>query len=133
MYKNASLGFSSARESHCFELQTESRTAFNPYTILSICQKSAHLDSEEEELSRHKIDRLHWCEDGFDNPVNPLKEGTDGFGWLINSFILPAQQLWWDTMITRPELGRFWRKIEAAGKIRLFAIANPILQGLLQP
>ncbi|CAK9153102.1 unnamed protein product [Ilex paraguariensis] len=70
---------------------------------------------------------------GYDNPVDPVKEGTDGFGWLINSLLPPAQALWWDTMVTRPEAGRFGRKLEGSGKIRLFAIANPIFQTLLRP
>lgn len=36
-------------------------------------------------------------------------------------------------METRPEAGRFGRKLDGSGKIRLFAIANPIFQSLLRP
>ncbi|KAL7001270.1 hypothetical protein U1Q18_002422 [Sarracenia purpurea var. burkii] len=70
---------------------------------------------------------------GYDNPILPVRDGTIGFGWLINSLVIPAQQLWWDTMVTRPEAGRFGRKLEGSGKLRLFAIANPIFQTLLRP
>ncbi|PKU60355.1 hypothetical protein MA16_Dca027626 [Dendrobium catenatum] len=51
--------------------------------------------------------------------------GTLGLGWLIKSLILPA---WWDTMKTRPEAGRFGVKLEGSGKVRVFAIGNPIWQ-----
>lgn len=78
-------------------------------------------------------DREVMVDSGYDAPIEPIKEGTDGFGWLIERLILPAQALWWDTMITRPEAGRFGRKLEGSGKIRLFAIANPIFQALLRP
>lgn len=58
---------------------------------------------------------------------------TVGFGWLINSLILPAQTVWWDSMKTRPEAGRFGVKLEGSGKVRVFAIANPVFQALLRP
>lgn len=47
-----------------------------------------------------------------------------------SSLILPA---WWDTMKTRPEAGRFGVKLEGSGKVRVFAIGNPIWQALLRP
>ncbi|KAL6954283.1 hypothetical protein U1Q18_043932 [Sarracenia purpurea var. burkii] len=78
-------------------------------------------------------DREIMVDSGYDNPILPVRDGTIGFGWLINSLVIPAQQLWWDTMVTRPEAGRFGRKLEGSGKLRLFAIANPIFQTLLRP
>ncbi|KAL2231411.1 UNVERIFIED_CONTAM: hypothetical protein Sindi_1735500 [Sesamum indicum] len=36
-------------------------------------------------------------------------------------------------MSTRPEAGRFGLKLEGAGKVRTFAIPNPIFQRLLKP
>lgn len=54
-------------------------------------------------------------------PIEPIREGTEG--WLIENIIKPV--LWWDRMKTRPELGRFGRKLEGSGKVRIFAIANP--------
>lgn len=36
-------------------------------------------------------------------------------------------------MRTRAENGRFGVKLEGAGKVRVFAICNPILQALLKP
>ena len=69
----------------------------------------------------------------YDDPIEPVREGTLGFGWLIESLILPAKVVWWDYMKTRPELGRFGRKLEGAGKVRLFAIVNPVLQTLVRP
>ncbi|KAL0391322.1 UNVERIFIED_CONTAM: putative mitochondrial protein [Sesamum latifolium] len=77
--------------------------------------------------------RVHLPTDGYDNPVCPLKEGLDGFNWLMDLLIPPAQQLWWDHMTTRPEAGRFGLKLEGAGKVRTFAIPNPIFQRLLKP
>lgn len=77
--------------------------------------------------------RVHLPTDGYDNPVCPLKEGLDGFNWLMDLLIPPAQQLWWDYMSTRPEAGRFGLKLEGAGKVRTFAIPNPIFQRLLKP
>ncbi|KAL0391550.1 UNVERIFIED_CONTAM: putative mitochondrial protein [Sesamum latifolium] len=66
-------------------------------------------------------------------PLKPMKEGLDGFNWLMDLLIPPAQQLWWDHMTTRPEAGRFGLKLEGAGKVRTFAIPNPIFQRLLKP
>lgn len=77
--------------------------------------------------------RVHLPEDGYTNPITPCCEGADGFNWLMESLIRPAQELWWDTMITRPEAGRFGLKLEGAGKVRTFAIPNPIFQRLLKP
>ncbi|KAK4412078.1 putative mitochondrial protein [Sesamum alatum] len=77
--------------------------------------------------------RVHLPTDGYDNPLCPLKEGLDGFNWLMDLLIPPAQQLWWDYMSTRPEAGRFGLKLEGAGKVRTFAIPNPIFQRLLKP
>ncbi|PKU61786.1 hypothetical protein MA16_Dca027845 [Dendrobium catenatum] len=51
-------------------------------------------------------------EASYDDPIVPVK----GLGWLINGLILPAQQVWWDTMKTRPEAGRFGVKLEGSGK-----------------
>ncbi|KAL0391406.1 UNVERIFIED_CONTAM: putative mitochondrial protein [Sesamum latifolium] len=51
----------------------------------------------------------------------------------MDLLIPPAQQLWWDHMTTRPEAGRFGLKLEGAGKVRTFAIPNPIFQRLLKP
>ncbi|KAH0437546.1 hypothetical protein IEQ34_023370 [Dendrobium chrysotoxum] len=70
---------------------------------------------------------------GYDDPVLPCRAGTLGLGWLIKSLILPAQVTWWDTMKTRPEAGRFGVKLEGSGKVRVFAIGNPIWQALLRP
>jgi hypothetical protein len=36
-------------------------------------------------------------------------------------------------MRTRPENGRFGVKLEGAGKIRVYAICNPILQACVRP
>lgn len=33
----------------------------------------------------------------------------------------------------RPEMGRFGVKLEGSGKVRVFAIANPLLQALVRP
>jgi len=58
-------------------------------------------------------------------PIGPSRDGTIGFGWVINALIIPAQVIWWESMITRPKLGRFGRKLEGSGKVRVFAIACP--------
>ncbi|KAK4419026.1 putative nucleoredoxin 1-1 [Sesamum alatum] len=76
--------------------------------------------------------RVHLPTDGYDNPLCPLKEGLDGFNWLMDLLIPPAQQLWWDYMSTRPEAGRFGLKLEGAGKVRTFAIPNPIFQTVVK-
>jgi hypothetical protein len=70
---------------------------------------------------------------GYDGPIDPTRQGTLGFGWLLEYLIKPAKVLWWDNMVTRPEIGRFGRKLEGSGKVRIFAIANPILQTLVRP
>ncbi len=77
-------------------------------------------------------DREVYPTSGWD-PVEPTREGTIGFGWLINALTIPAQTVWWESMITRPELGRFGRKLEGSGKVRIFAIASPLLQTLVRP
>ncbi|KAL0385588.1 UNVERIFIED_CONTAM: putative mitochondrial protein [Sesamum radiatum] len=77
--------------------------------------------------------RVHFPTDGYDNPVCPLKEGLDGFNWLMDLLIPPTQQLWWDYMSTRPEAGRFGLKLEGTGKVCILAIPNPIFQRLLKP
>jgi len=74
-------------------------------------------------------DLLLEVDNGWDTPI--VSEGMHGFGWLIERILPSAQALWWNRMITRPELGRFGRKLEGSGKIRLFA--NPIFQALLRP
>jgi len=51
---------------------------------------------------------------------------------LINTLILPAQKIWWDSMLTRPEAGRFGVKRQGSGAVRMFAIANPVFQALLR-
>lgn len=72
--------------------------------------------------------------DGYENPVKPVKEGVDGFNWLMGDLLIPAaQKLWWDSMLTRPENGRFGLKLEGAGKVRVFAIPNAIVQRLVKP
>lgn len=78
-------------------------------------------------------DRVHYVDSCFDNPIQRDHNGALGFGWLINSLILPAQTVWWDSMKTRPEAGRFGVKLEGSGKVRVFAIANPVFQALLRP
>ncbi|KAL6959005.1 hypothetical protein U1Q18_050036 [Sarracenia purpurea var. burkii] len=50
---------------------------------------------------------------------NPVKESTVVCGGILWSLV--------------PEAGRFGRKLEGSGKLRLFAIANPIFQTLLRP
>lgn len=78
--------------------------------------------------------RVHMPEDGYDAPVEPSREGVDVVNWLVGDLLIPvAQKRWWDTMTTRPESGRFGLKVEGAGKVRVFAIANPLLQKLLKP
>nr|DAB41751.1 TPA_inf: RNA-dependent RNA polymerase [Erigeron breviscapus mitovirus 1]DAB41752.1 TPA_inf: RNA-dependent RNA polymerase [Erigeron breviscapus mitovirus 1] len=78
--------------------------------------------------------REHSPIDGYDNPVRPMKEGVDGFNWLMGDLLIPAaQSLWWDTMVSRPENGRFGLSLEGAGKVRTFAIPNSIVQRLVKP
>ncbi|CAA0819215.1 Uncharacterized mitochondrial protein AtMg01110 [Striga hermonthica] len=52
---------------------------------------------------------------------------------LIENLIEPAQKVWWDSVKTRPPSGRLGLKLEGAGKVRVFAIPNPILQRLVKP
>ncbi|MQL85751.1 hypothetical protein Taro_018273 [Colocasia esculenta] len=74
-------------------------------------------------VSAWSSSRTHYLTDGWSNPVvdNP-EEGKD-----------VARQLWWPYMRTRAENSRFGVKLEGAGKVRVFAICNPILQALLKP
>ncbi|KAJ8613848.1 hypothetical protein MRB53_036527 [Persea americana] len=65
--------------------------------------------------------------------IPPSRRGVDQFGWLINSLLTPAKTVWWKTTVTRPEMGRFGVKLEGSGKVRVFAIANPLLQALVRP
>lgn len=78
-------------------------------------------------------DRIHYVSDGWSGPLDPVKDGVDGFNWLMEILVPEAEKLWWNSMKTRPEAGRFGLKLEAAGKVRVFAIPNPILQRLLKP
>lgn len=68
---------------------------------------------------------------GYDNPVTPSRGGKLDFSWVIDSLALSAQYVWWDTMITRPEAGRFSPKLERSGKIWLFTFVNPLFHNLL--
>ncbi|DAB41747.1 RNA-dependent RNA polymerase [Dahlia pinnata mitovirus 1] len=77
--------------------------------------------------------REFYPEDGYSKVVEPCKEGVDGFNWLMESLIAVAEKLWWPTMKTRPESGRFGLSLEGAGKVRVFAIPNPIVQRLVKP
>lgn len=78
-------------------------------------------------------DRLVFGGDGHENPVEFNREGLSGFRWLLASLVLPNWAVWWDFLKTPPELGRFGRKLEGAGKVRLFAIVCPLLQTLIRP
>ncbi|KAG9438895.1 hypothetical protein H6P81_021193 [Aristolochia fimbriata] len=78
-------------------------------------------------------DRIWYATDGWDNPIPPDRSSGLGFGAFIERLIAPAQVIWFPYMRTRPESGRFGVKLEGAGKIRVFAIANPILQALIRP
>lgn len=70
---------------------------------------------------------------GLPAPVEPLKEAGKNFGRFILS-MRPIRQCVWDSKLyLRPEAGRFGRKLEGSGKVRVFAIANPIFQALLRP
>jgi len=77
--------------------------------------------------------RTFYPEDGYSKTVTPVKEGVNGFNWLMESLIAVAEKLWWPSMKTRPESGRFGLSLEGAGKVRVFAIPNPILQRLMKP
>lgn len=72
-------------------------------------------------------------EDGWEQPVVPDMEGGLAFGHFIERLIRPAEILWWPHARTRPENGRFGVKLEGSGKVRVFAIGNPILQALIRP
>lgn len=66
-------------------------------------------------------------------PVKPLPTGHYGFGHIIDTLACSAQSVWWNSMVTRPEMGRFGVKLEGSGKRRVFAIANPLYQALVRP
>jgi hypothetical protein len=78
--------------------------------------------------------RVHMPDDGYSAPVKPEKEGVEGFNWLLLELLIPvAEKLWWGSIKTRPELGRFGLTLEGAGKVRTFAIPSPLLQRLVKP
>lgn len=77
--------------------------------------------------------RDHLVTDGWDNPVKPDHESGVAFGRFLERLHWPAIDSWWLNIRTRPESGRFGVKLEGAGKVRVFAICNPILQTLLRP
>lgn len=79
------------------------------------------------------LERTHLGVDAHESPVKPVREGTLGFGWFLESLFPIAEKLWWPKMTTRPEAGRFGLKLEGAGKVRVFAIPSPIFQCLLKP
>ncbi|KAL0386660.1 UNVERIFIED_CONTAM: hypothetical protein Slati_4553300 [Sesamum latifolium] len=61
------------------------------------------------------------------------ESGLDGFNWLMDLLIPQLSSCGGYHMTTRPEAGRFGLKLEGAGKVRTFAIPNPIFQRLLKP
>ncbi|ASL68498.1 RNA-dependent RNA polymerase [Ocimum basilicum RNA virus 2] len=78
--------------------------------------------------------RVFYPLDGYDRPVEKSREGVDVIHWFINDLMVEvAEKLWWPSMTTRPESGRFGLKLEGAGKVRVFAIPNPIFQRFLKP
>lgn len=68
-----------------------------------------------------------------------VRIGSDEMGrkwfwtWLRSLYQGPFVATWVGRLFTRPEAGRFGRKLEGSGKIRVFAIASPILQACLRP
>lgn len=77
--------------------------------------------------------RTFYVSDGWQNPIPPCDQGAKHYLCFIDRLCAIAAENWWPKMRTRPENGRFGVKLEGAGKIRVFAIANPILQTLLRP
>lgn len=77
--------------------------------------------------------RIVWVTNGYDNPIEATDEGFGDFAEFVESLLEPVVTLWWPRLITRAEVGRLGRKLEGSGKVRVFAIANPILQTLLRP
>ncbi|KAK8539715.1 hypothetical protein V6N13_035007 [Hibiscus sabdariffa] len=73
--------------------------------------------------------------------VNGPEFRPEGLGWQGRDVIaaglfgvsLIFTKFWRQHMSGPPEMGRFGLKLEAAGKVRVFAIANPIAQRLLRP
>lgn len=45
-------------------------------------------------------------------PVKPLPTGHYGFGHIIDTLACSAQSVWWNSMVTRPEMGRFGVKLD---------------------
>lgn len=76
--------------------------------------------------------RTHWVCDGIQNPVLADPEYGHDLAFLLRATIHAGIEVW-ENLITRPEIGRFGVKLEGAGKLRVFAIASPILQTLLRP
>lgn len=77
--------------------------------------------------------RDFFVSDAWENPIPACKDGAREFCQFIDRLSVYASKYAWGQMRTRPENGRFGVKLEGAGKIRVFAICNPILQTLLRP
>lgn len=78
-------------------------------------------------------ERDHFATSCEDNPITPIPNCRYMLEAMLYALLPPARRIWWDSLLSRPEAGRFGRKLEGSGKLRVFAIANPIFQTLLRP
>nr|UJQ92534.1 MAG: putative RNA-dependent RNA polymerase [Mitoviridae sp.] len=74
--------------------------------------------------------RIEFC--SMEDTVPVYKEGVKPFSMLMANLAHTAEHVW-TKLKTNAEVGRFGLKIEPAGKVRVFAIGNPILQNLIRP
>lgn len=70
--------------------------------------------------------------DPYQTDIPVSRRGVVPFCGLLASLAHTAESVW-TKLQTCAEVGRFGLKVEPAGKIRTFAIGNPILQNLIRP
>lgn len=56
-----------------------------------------------------------------------------GLSSLVLGLAAMAVKLWLPKLRFQPDIGRLGAKLEGSGKVRIFAIGNPIWQALLRP
>lgn len=69
----------------------------------------------------------------MEGTVESIPEGVKLFSRLIDRLVTGPCGSVWPRLKTCAETGRFGRKVEGAGKLRIFAIASPIFQTLIRP